>query len=85
MARYLTTESLILADGSVTTSFLKACFSCGEDSSQIPEGIFLSIFGFQFFMNGCLVIEKVVLRTLTYLPTLAKIIHILKFRYCGFL
>ncbi|PNX85657.1 5'-3' exoribonuclease 3-like protein, partial [Trifolium pratense] len=24
-------------DGSMASSFLKACFSCGEDPSQVPE------------------------------------------------
>ena len=32
-----------MADGSMTASFLKSCFSCGEDPSQVQEGRFVTL------------------------------------------
>lgn len=36
--KILTREFLFVTDGSLVSSFLKVCFSCGEDPSQVPEG-----------------------------------------------
>jgi len=35
---------IIITGRSAAPSFLKACFSCGEDPSQLPEGNFVVFF-----------------------------------------
>jgi hypothetical protein len=35
----------------VASSFLKACFSCGEDPSQVQEGIFIVHFAFSCYQD----------------------------------
>lgn len=35
-------ESSYVEGGSMTSTLLKSCFSCGEDPSQVQEGKFLS-------------------------------------------
>ena len=53
-------DCLIFADGSVTSSFWKTCFSCGEDPSQIIEGNFLTFFAFNLLaLKLCLIIQNV--------------------------
>lgn len=42
----LNNKLLIVTDGSVASSLLKACFSCGEDPSQVPKGISIIPFAF---------------------------------------
>lgn len=36
--KVLTRESSVVGSGSMKSTFLKACFSCGEDPSQVQEG-----------------------------------------------
>lgn len=49
---------MVLADRSVASLILKVCFSCGEDSGQVPKGTsqaFAYIFLRTYEMNSRLV------------------------------
>lgn len=41
-----------MAGGSVTSLFLKSCFSCGEDPSQVPQGKFVDFIIFYSNSNN---------------------------------
>lgn len=40
-----------MAGGSVTSSLLKSCFSCGEDPSEVPQGKFVHLILFHSNFN----------------------------------
>lgn len=55
LVKVMNTRISTVAGGSISSTFLKACFSCGEDPSQVQEGRSWSLsFSFYFSCHRCM-------------------------------